>query len=61
MIKIKIQNIDEIVQQEKSWLVSKVAPLVVDVERKVEEAIVKQLEEVFLEKNIIAEIRIEKE
>ena len=61
MIKIKIHNIHEIVEQEKSWLISKVAPFVVDVERKVEETIVEQLEEVFLSKNIKASIIIEKE
>ncbi|MCA9731096.1 hypothetical protein KC799_03145 [candidate division KSB1 bacterium] len=61
MIKIKIHNVHEIVEQEKSWLISKIAPFVVDVERKVEEAIVQQLQEVFVEKNIVAEFRIEKE
>ena len=61
MIKIKINNIHEIVEQEKSWLVSKVAPFIVDVEQKVEEEIVKQLEEVFSSKNIKASIIIEKE
>ncbi len=61
MIKIKIHNIHEIVEQERSWLISKVAPFVVDVERKVEEAIVEQLQEVFLSKKIKAEICIEKD
>jgi len=61
MIKIKIHNIHEIVEQEKNWLISKVAPFVVDVERKVEETIVEQLEEVFVSKNIKASIIIEKE
>lgn len=61
MIKIKIHNVHEIVEQEKSWLISKIAPFVVDVERKVEESIVQQLQQVFVEKNIVAEFRIEKE
>ncbi len=53
MIKIKIHNIHEIVEQEKGRLVSKLAPFLVDVERKVEETIVEQLEDVFLSKNIL--------
>lgn len=61
MIKIKIKNAEEIVEREKSWLISKVAPYFVDVESRVEQAIVAQLIEVFQAKNIIAEISVSKE
>ena len=61
MIKIKIKNIHEIVEQEKNWFISKMAPFFVDVEQKVEEAIVAQLKEVFNSKNIKAEIKIERD
>ena len=61
MIKIKIKNIHEIVEQEKNWFISKMAPFFVDVEQKVEEAIVVQLKEVFNSKNIKAEIKIERD
>jgi hypothetical protein len=61
MIKIKIHNIQEIVEQEKGRLVSRLAPLLIDVERKVEETIVEQLKDVFQSKNIKASIIIEKE
>jgi hypothetical protein len=58
MIKIKITNPEEIVESERNWLLSKVAPYFVDVETKVEEAIVVQLKEVFAQRNIRAIIEI---
>lgn len=58
MIKIKITNPEEIVKSERNWLLSKVAPYFVDVETKVEEAIVVQLKEVFAQRNIRAIIEI---
>ena len=61
MIKIKIKNVHEIVEQEQNWFISKMAPFFVDVEQKVEEAIVAQLKEVFNSKNIKAEIKIERD
>jgi len=61
VIKIKIKNVDQIVKNERSWLISKIAPYFVDVEKKVEEAIVKQIREVFRAKKIRASITIVKE
>lgn len=58
MITIKITNPEEIVKNERNWLLSKIAPFFVDVESKVEEALAKQLEEVFRERNIQAVIEI---
>lgn len=58
MITIKIINPEEIVKNERNWLLSKIAPFFVDVESKVEEALAKQLEEVFRERNIQAVIEI---
>jgi hypothetical protein len=58
MITIKIINHKEIVKNERNWLLSKIAPFFVDVESRVEEALVEQLKEVFKEKNIQAVIEI---
>lgn len=58
MITIKITNPKEIVKNERNWLLSKIAPFFVDVESRVEEALVEQLKEVFKEKNIQAVIEI---
>ena len=58
MITIKITNHKEIVKNERNWLLSKIAPLFVDVESRVEEALVEQLKEVFKEQNIQAVIEI---
>lgn len=61
MIMIKINNVEEIVKNERNWLLSKIAPFFVDVESKVEEAIVEQLKDVFASKNIDAVITIVRE
>lgn len=58
MITIKITNPEEIVKNERNWLLSKIAPYFVDLESRVEEAIVVQLKEVFEQKNIRAVIEI---
>lgn len=58
MITIKIKNADEIVKNEKSWVISKIVPYFIDVQLKVEEAIVDQLKEEFISKNISAEFLI---
>ena len=61
MITIKITNAEEIVKNERHWIVSKIAPFFVDVESKVEEAIVEEIKEVFARRNIRAEIAIVRE
>jgi hypothetical protein len=61
VIKIKIKNVDQIVKNQRNWLISKIAPYFVDVEKRVEEAIVKQIREVFRAKKIRASITIVKE
>lgn len=58
MITIKIINHKEIVKNERNWLLSKIAPFFVDVESKVEEALVEQLKDVFKERNIQAVIEV---
>jgi hypothetical protein len=58
MITIKITNAEEIVKNERNWLLSQIAPYFVNVENKVEEAIVIQLKEVFARRNIRADIEI---
>jgi len=58
MITIKIKNADEIVKNEKNWVISKIAPYFIDVQLKVEEAIVDQLKEEFISKNISADFLI---
>lgn len=61
MIKIKIKNHKQIVANERSWLISKIAPIFVDLEQRVEEAIVHEIQEVFDRKNIKALIHIVRE
>ena len=58
MIKIKIKNHDQIVKNEKNWWISKIAPFFVDVEKRVEEAIVKEIRDIFRQKKIKAHIQI---
>ncbi len=61
MITIRILNTREIVENEKGKLVSKIAPFFTDLERKVEEEIVKELQKSLAERNVIAEISIVRE
>lgn len=61
MITIKIENARDIVEQEKGRLVSRVAPLFMNVEKKVEQMIVAELAKVFVERNIEARIEIHDE
>ena len=61
MITIKILNPKEVLENERHWLVSKFAPLFVDVKRQVEKAVVAELQQVFRERGIEAEIRIVKD
>lgn len=58
MITIKITNSREIVATEKGRLVSHIAPLFVNLERKVEEEIVREIDRIFRERNIQAIITI---
>jgi len=58
MIRIKIKNHREIVRKERSRLVSALAPFFVDVEQRVEEEIVKQIEQVFKTRGIEADFEI---
>lgn len=61
MIVIKITNARDIVRGKKGRFISNIAPLFVDLETKVEEAIVRQIEDVFKKNNIEAVITIVKE
>lgn len=61
MIKIKVLNSKQIVANERGKFISRLAPYFIDLDRRVEEEIVKQIEKVFAERNIIAEISIVKE
>lgn len=58
MITIKITNAEEIVKNHRNWFISMIAPYLVNVETEVEKAIVKQIQEVFAQRNIQAEIAI---
>jgi len=58
MIVIKVLNAEEVVSRERGRLLSKLAPLFVDVERRVEQEIVKQLQTVFEERRIQTDISI---
>lgn len=61
MIIIRVKNVQEIVARRKGRLLSKIAPWFVDVERRVEEEIVRQLQAVFDEQDIRAVIKVVKE
>ncbi|MFQ5583044.1 MAG: hypothetical protein ACE5GL_01245 [Calditrichia bacterium] len=61
MIKIKIKNHKQIVASERSWLISKIAPIFVDLEQRVEEAIVQEIKNVFERKDIEAQFHIVRE
>ena len=61
MIVIKVKNAREIVAKHKGRFLSKIAPWFVDVERRVEEEIVRQLQSVFAEQDIQAVIEVVKE
>ncbi|MCB0293919.1 MAG: hypothetical protein KDI38_06785, partial [Calditrichaeota bacterium] len=61
MIVIKVKNAREIVAKRKGRFLSKIAPWFVDVERRVEEEIVRQLQSVFAEQDIQAVIEVVKE
>ncbi|MEL6822241.1 MAG: hypothetical protein AAFP70_10800 [Calditrichota bacterium] len=58
MIKIEIKNHREIVKKERSRLISALAPFFVDVEQRVEEEIVKQIQQVFNMRGIEADFKI---
>lgn len=58
MIQIKIKNHREIVRKERSRLVSTLAPFFVDIEQRVEEEIVKQIQQVFQTRGIEADFEI---
>lgn len=58
MITIKILNPRQVVAQERGRLVARVASYFIDLERRVEEEIVKEIQKVFEERNIKAEISI---
>ncbi|MGH1363666.1 MAG: hypothetical protein ACRBF0_08925 [Calditrichia bacterium] len=58
MIQIKIKNHRQILRKERSRLVSTLAPFFVDVEQRVEEEIVKQIQQVFESHNIEADFEI---
>ncbi|RMG31724.1 MAG: hypothetical protein D6732_14395 [Methanobacteriota archaeon] len=59
MITIKILNHREIIEREKGMLISRLAPIFVDISSKVEEEIARQIQQVFEEKQIQAEISVE--
>jgi len=61
MIKIKIKNPKKIIKNEKGWLASKIAPFVIDIDKKVESIIADELKKKLKERDIEAEISIEVE
>ena len=61
MITIRILNAREVVEKEKGKLVSRIAPFFTDLDRRVEEEIVKELKKSFAERNIDVEIEIVRE
>ncbi len=56
MITIRIENAEEIVKQEKGFLVSKLAPYFIDIQAKVEQAIAEEIRTALQEKNVEAEV-----
>lgn len=58
MIRIKIMNAKKLVAREKGRLISKLAPLFIDVQHEVEKRVVEELKKVFQEKEIEVEIEI---
>ena len=58
MITIKIKNAQQIIESQRGWFVARMAPHFIDVQKKVEEEVVKRLESIFVEKGIDAEISV---
>lgn len=54
MITIKITNPKQIIENEKGWLMAKIAPLSGDIQERVEAAIVEELKQNFEKRNIKA-------
>jgi len=61
MIKIKITNAQEILEREKNWLFAKLAPLVTDIQTRVEEEVARQIKKSLQENNIEAVISVSDE
>jgi hypothetical protein len=61
MITIKIMNTKKLVEREKGRLISKLAPLFIDIQQEVEKRVVEELEKVFQDKEIEVVIKIVKE
>jgi len=58
MIQIKIKNHRQILRKERSRLVSTLAPFFVDVQQRVEEEIVSEIQQVFESRGIEADFEI---
>jgi hypothetical protein len=58
MIQIKILNVDDITKKRKGWIFSKIAPKIMDVEGKIEEAIAEQIQISLAEEGVLIKIDI---
>ncbi len=56
MIKIKLTNVDAIVEKQKGWFVAHVVGSVIDLESRVETIVIEKLRESFAEQGIEAVI-----
>ena len=56
MITIEIENVDEVVEQQKGWFVANVVGAVVDLKPRVEDVIIEKLHASFAEQGIRATI-----
>jgi len=58
MITIKIRNVNKLVEKEKGRLISKIAPIFMNIEKVVEQRIADELKKAFAEKGVDAAIEI---
>ena len=56
MITIKLENIEEIVEQQKGWFIANVVGAVVDLQPRVEDVVIEKLQASFKEQGIVATI-----
>ena len=61
MITIKITNAQQIVERERNWFVSKVAPLFIDIQSTIEKKIAKEIEKSLVERKIQAVVSVVEE
>lgn len=56
MITIEIENVEEVVQQQKGWFVANVIGAVIDLKPKVEQVVIDKLQASFAEQGIRATV-----